>query len=1244
MSHLRNWLLIVTIFSPFPTYAQSYIQDWLVLGSFPHPDRDLRLKTDYLVSEAGVTPQLAAPCAGKYWLAAHPADPVLDLAKADLPFKEKENAVAYAAAWIQSPIAQSARLLCGSDDGLKAWLNGEEVLNKDRYQGLRMDSDTAFVQLVAGWNKLLCKVSNGGANWKLCARLIDADSLSYSISPPLFAPDVETAPFLVYEWHVSQFAIDSLGQTWVDSEFLFLARRRTAPLTIKIPDRQGIPKALVTFAATEAGAIRRAQIRIPLPAMVTGKAMNWSVEETSKPYPFVIAPAPAFHLLQKWFQPWSLAGWTNTDSGIEKSFIVPGVLAGLPLFLQVNIDSSWGNVRADGNMLTPRFSGDSGDLLFTARANSGDAHRFCVQIVRGPSALIESKLVLHHSLIENYIFSKQFAQPLFADSFDAPENTDSLLVEALAHGHVDNAVSILRDVMPLFEKKDSQLKQYQVSLLGNAHIDLMWLWRYPETIEVIKNTFASALRLMDLYPDFRFTHGQAQSYAWLEERAPDLFEQVKARVKEGRWEIIGGTWSQPDNNMPAGESLVRQYLYGKSYFKEKFGFDVTVGFMPDTFGHPASLPQILAKCGIRSYIFFRPLEKEKLFYWQSQDGSTVLAYRPPEFYNSNVSAEIGRLPLQTEKQFGIRNTLRCYGVGDHGGGPTERDVRLAKQLDQTTGYPTVQFCSSHDYFDRIRPMTTRLDTVRDELNFVYDGCWTSQAMTKWYNRRMEAYLAMAETFSVFAREFGIAYPQNELTEAWRGVLLNQFHDIFDGSGIGEIYPDVRAIYARSDTLAQRVLRRAAGAIAEKVDTRSQHPDLHPLLVFNNLNWPRQEPVTIDLAAKPEQCLQFFDLNGQRLSSFRQADGTFTVIPPPVPSFGYTTIFYKIAAPEQTRPSQRNLILQNRFLRVEVDYRSGHVISIYDRRLAQELLYGHANLLQLQEDKNNSMTAWTIRLQGERVTLNKPVSTRIIESNALRKIMRVSYMYGPSRLEQDIILYADLPRVDFTLRVDWHHRDTMLKIAFPLNIKGDAVFDIPFGHIQRPQTGREVVSQKWVDISNAHYGVTLLNDCKYGFDVQDRMLRMSALRSPHDPDPKADEGSHEMHYALYSHAGDWRQGDVHRQAMSYNTPMYVLAANSHEGPLAPAHSFFNVESQSLLVTACKKREEDDAIILRMQETSGTAVRARIDCSQEIVGLQEVNMMEEKIIDLPAAGPNLSLRLLPYEVRSLALYTKKRPESQ
>ncbi len=665
---------------------------------------------------------------------------------------------------------------------------------------------------------------------------------------------------------------------------------------------------------------------------------------------------------------------------------------------------------------------------------------------------------------------------------------------------------------------------------------------------------------------------RAQSLARLQEQAPDLFERTRACIQESDRPLIGGSWSRHVDHLASGEALVRQYLYGKGYFRENFGVEVTRGCVEGAATLPPSLPQILRKCGLAEYIMFQPQEKESLFCWQSPDGSTVQVYRLPTPPDSGIS---------------------------------------------------------HDMLARMRTMAARPDTVRGELCQTMAAVGATAAISKRPSGPLEPLLAMAETFSVFARRCSGVYPQQELSEAWREFLPLQALE--HSCGTEQEQTAAQTMHTRSDTLAQRVLRRALRTIGRQADTRPPRPDLLPLLLFNHLNWPRQEPVTINLPAAPEQDLRFFDLAGKPLSCVRQADGSCLVMPPPVPAFGYTTIFYKIAAPERTNPSQRNLILQNRFLRVEVDYRTGHVVSIYDRRLAQELLYGRGNLLQLQQDRNDA------------ITLNKPVSTRIMESNPLRKVMRVHYADGPSRFEQEIILYADLARVDFALRADWRHRNTTLKIAFPVNVNGRTVSDIPFGHSLQPPTGAEVVLQKWLDVSNSRYGVTLLSDRPCGFTVRENQLSLNALRSPQDRAPATYEGEYEMRYALYGHNGDWRQGASPRQAASYQAPLYAWPAEVHPGPLAAEHSFIKMDGQDVLIAACKKSEQDDAIVLRLQELYGGDNRVQIKVSEEMAGLLEMNMVEEKIRELPAAGMDLSLRMLPYEVRTLALYMKKGPNS-
>lgn len=1230
-----RYAALFLICSVLESSAQDYIHDWLVLGAFHNPDRATLLSTDYLSGEERIEPVLAAPCANEFWVHGHHDGPALDLRQTTLAFAQPENAVAYVATWVYSARQQPARFLCGSDDGLSVWLNGVRVLQRERFGSLTVDSDTARLTLQQGWNKLLLKVSNGSGQWQVCGRFMDAEEIVVNHHPDHLAAGADAAPFVVYRFKISDgFLLDDHDSAMAAMELLLVAKRQTAPTTVSIAGSDEQTASPLLVPARTAGSLVKLEVRIPLELLCSQRRAFTLRLRESESETEIFAPAPlAIELLKNWFQPWRWEGWHQNKGSFTRTWLGLKMINGCQAHVMVDIGEAWGHVRADGVVLKPRFSRDSGDLLFDQGGNQ--THRLEIGIDEGTARLVASKLVLHHRAIEAYLHSKEFYRSTSGSRQILEQKIDEPLWQALCNGRADQAEEILTEAKPLIEEAGKRLQNYRVDLLGNAHIDLMWLWRYPETIEVIKNTFNSALRLMEKYPDFKFAHGQAQSYVWMEEREPQLFAKIQDRVREGRWEILGGTWSQPDNNMPSGESLVRQYLYGKNYFREKFGVDVAVGFMPDTFGHPASLPQILKKCGIRDYIFFRPFEGEKLFYWQAMDGSTVLAYRPPDWYNSDITPEIGQLPLVTEKNFNVNASLRCYGVGDHGGGPTERDVQLARQLDATIGYPRITFSNSRDYFDRIRPQTAALDTVADELNFVFEGCWTSQAMTKKYNRKLEALLPAAETFSVFAQQFGARYPQQELAKAWQCLLLNQFHDIFDGSGIAAIYPDVRKIYGQSDSLGQVVLQRSLHTLAQQASGQPPQAGLESLLLFNHLNYSRREPITLPPNPAWSNGARFYDQQGVELAATVENDGSVALLTPETPAFGYTTIYFRTAALKKSPPSQRNLILQNRFLRVEVDYKTGHVVSIYDRRLTRELLRGRGNLLQLQADDNVKMTAWYIKLKGEPITLNQPIATRIIEANALRKIMRVVYQSGPSRFEQDIILYNDLARVDFCLRVDWQHRDTMLKVAFPFNVQGQARFDIPFGQIVREQTGQEVVAQKWVDISNDQYGLALLNDCKYGFDVKAGVVRMSALRAPHDPDSTADKGRHEMRYALYSHDGDWRQGRVVAAANSFNAPIWPVATELPASGLGPSHSFLTVDGKDILVSACKKAEKDDAVILRMQEISGQRSPVVVDFSNRRY-MVEVDMMEEKIRELPiGAGPQ-TMQLLPYEVRTVAVY--------
>jgi alpha-mannosidase len=412
-----------------------------------------------------------------------------------------------------------------------------------------------------------------------------------------------------------------------------------------------------------------------------------------------------------------------------------------------------------------------------------------------------------------------------------------------------------------------------------------------------------------------------------------------------------------------------------------------------------------------------------------------------------------------------------------------------------------------------------------------------------------------------------------------------------------------------------------------------------MVVYNPLNILRTDPIEIGFDILGSTSVRFFDGHGKILKSAKTGENRWIVSPPSVPGVGYKTLFYSIEKSQKEKRPDSDFGLENRFLRVSVDPKSGLVSSIFDKTMEREILKQPGNVLSLQNDNSGSMTAWNVKCDGPVVTLDRPSRVFVVESNALRKVIRAVHSAGPSTFEQDIVLYADQPRVDFVIRADWHHRDTMLKVAFPLAVEGEATFETPYGHIVRDQTGKEVVSQKWVDVSDSVWGVSLLNDSKYGFDVSDNVLRMSVLRSPHDPDPKADEGMHEIQYALFLHAGDWRQGGTVQAAWMYNTPMQAFPAEVHEGLLGAEGTFLFVDSDHVILSACKKAENSDRMVLRLFEAEGRPGDVKIGFDRPVVRVMETDMMEENEKDLGQSGPNIIIPIHANEVKTLVLEFQK-----
>ena len=1270
MNRLRMivvWAAFVAAAAPSWIRSESSIRDWLVLGEFEVEEKSSALDFDFLNGEALVSPRAGNRTGGRFWFRVRSDASVLDFLRTDIPFSKRENTVAYSAFFVYSPKTQPAVLLCGSDDGIAVWLNRQRIHRNDADRSCTPDEDKVEIRLAEGWNTFLFKVRNGVGGWGVSARIVDAESIAFSAENPFPSVDVPESPYDVFAPITGlEFGIDVMNRSYL---------RLLVPVVRTFAESVGGTELALAGSETDLqtgfrladlspGETVLAEVLVPaafaLEQTINGKSWTVVFQEGTRRFSIQAQPLIRLDVLELFFEPWILSDWKEIREGnvavFERILSVPALFSGLRVSAMADIGRAWGSFSANGRILVPRFSRDSGDRTITAgpsRPKSRIVLRVAIDglhdatadavidtaVHKEKAAVEASCLVVHHDPIESYVSGVRYSDVLFGEDFPSDPALETNLLRLILEGNTDRAAALLEEPLARLGRRTAEMKRYTVSLFGNAHIDMAWLWRYPETIEVVRSTFASALDNLDRYPGFRFCHGQAQSYFWMEELHPDLFRRIQAAVNSGRWEIVGGSWCQPDDNMASGESLVRQYLYGKKYFKEKFNKDVRIGWMPDTFGHAASLPQILSKCGIDAFVFFRPWEEERIFRWQSADGSEVLGMRPPAWYNNTVSADIGKLPLATEKKFGISNTLYCFGVGDHGGGPTARDIETAIKLDRTPGFPNIRFADVHGYFRDLEPYRAGLEIFQGEINFVFEGCWTSQAMVKAFNRRLEAKLPTTETFSMFAGRMGLPCSQGDLLRAWRLVMFNQFHDIFDGSGIGEIYPDARHFYETADSLAGSVLDQSLGVLSRAVDTRPPKRGLRPMVVFNPLNALRTDPLEIGLDVLGSASVRFFDGQGKILKSAKTGENRWIVSPPPIPGVGYKTLFYSFDKPQKEKRPDSNLKLENRFLKVTVDPKSGLVSSIFDKTMEREILKQPGNVLSLQNDNSGSMTAWVVKLDGSKEILDRPSSLSVVESNAMRKVVRVVFRAEPSIFEQDIVLYADQPRIDFVIRADWHHRDTMLKVAFPLAVAGEATFETPYGHIIRDQTGKEVVSQKWVDVSDSVWGVSLLNDSKYGFDVWDNVLRMSLLRSPHDPDSKADEGMHEIRYALFPHAGDWKQGGTVQAAWMYNTPMQAFPAEVHEGLLGAEGMFLFVDSDHVILSACKKAEDSDRMVLRLFEAEGRSGEVKIGFDRPVVRAMETDMMEEDEKDLGQSGSSIIVPIHANEVKTLVLEFQK-----
>jgi alpha-mannosidase len=761
-------------------------------------------------------------------------------------------------------------------------------------------------------------------------------------------------------------------------------------------------------------------------------------------------------------------------------------------------------------------------------------------------------------------------------------------------------------------------------MIGNAHIDPVWLWRWQEGCHEVLATFRSALDRLSEDLDFLFVSSSAAFYAWVEQIEPAMFEEIRARVREGRWEIVGGWWIQPDCNIPGGESFVRQGLYGQRYFREKFGTVARVGYNVDSFGHHGMLPQILRRSGLDAYVFMRPGPQEKglparLFWWEADDGSRVLAYRLPFEYctwGRELDLHVRRCAAELREPL---DELMCfYGVGNHGGGPTIENLRSIRRLAADPTVPTLVFGTPDRFFDAIRARDLPLPTVHDELQHHASGCYAAHSAIKYWNRRAEWALLTAEKWAaIAARTAGLPYPTAEFARAWQGVLFNQFHDILAGTSIESAYADARNLHGEALAIADRALNAATLALSWRMAI-PQEEGSTPIIVFNPHAWPVGIKVETEFARLTDDYGLVDDAGRavpwQRAQSESVTNGRGRIaFVADLPALGYRV--YRVQPVAAAQPPAPILAtdtsLENEYLRLAFDPDTGYLTSLYDKRHEAEALIRPGAVPVVLRDESDTWSHNIFSFRDE-IGRFRATNVRLVAHGPVESTIRVISEYGASRLVQDFSLRPGSAIVEVAATIDWHERFRALKLRFPINVHFHRVTsEIPYGSIERVADGKEEPGGGWLDISgsgrqtNTLYGVSLLNDGKYSYDVDVRDIGLTILRSPiyahHDPTvPQPDteytfidQGIQRLRYALYPHAGGWEGAGTIRRAAELNAPPIVVVATGHPHGTLPLHeNFASATPDTIAITALKEAEDGDALIVRAYESARTATRATI----------------------------------------------------
>ncbi|MBQ2774519.1 MAG: alpha-mannosidase [Clostridia bacterium] len=975
-------------------------------------------------------------------------------------------------------------------------------------------------------------------------------------------------------------------------------------------------------------------------------------------------------------------GYPECYAWFRHSFKIPERFAGKPVLYEVmpSAQGPWRQVNPQlifyfNGKLTQGGDSNHREVRLLECANGGEEFDCCINAhtdaweFKGPVRM-RARLVVIDDLVKRLIFDLK--TPLLVASRYTVDDIPRIdIVKALTDAvnlidfnttDYDKFAASANAAIELLEKEiySKEAMDAMACCIGHTHIDVAWLWRLRQTREKAGRSFATVLKLMEEYPEYKFMSSQAQLYDFVKQDYPEVYEGIKKMVAAGRWEVEGSMWVESDTNVTSGESLVRQFLIGKRFFKDEFGVDNKIMWLPDVFGYSAALPQIMKKAGIDYFMTTKISWNEfnkvpyDTFMWKGIDGTEILSHFSPSTdctdesdrwqttYNAYLSPPeiMGGWQRYSQKDLN-REYLCTFGHGDGGGGPTRDMLEYGRRMEKgIPGCPKIKQEFSIDFYRDLEKDvigSRRLPKWAGELYLEFHrGTLTSQSRNKRYNRKSELLYHDIETLCAIADHRGLAeYPKEQINEGWKIILLNQFHDIIPGSSIKEVYDDSKEQYDKlleeGRALAGETVKKIAGSIADNANS---------LIVFNTYGAKRSDVVITDMPVSDS--FSILDADGSKLAWQRTADGKLAFFAKDVPAKGFKVFRIADGAKPTDEPIKvENLRVENRFFSVAFD-KDMNISSLLHKESGRTVApEGEVlNKLIAYTDQPFNHEAWDIKAYFDQqyTEINDVSGIEVVENGPVRAVIKVTRKFLASTIEQNFIFYADLDRIDIDYKVDWKEKNILLKADFPVDVNAtSATYDIQFGNYRRSTTRNtlwdfaqfEVSGHKWVDLSDNGFGLSVLNDCKYGHDIKDGHIRTSLLRCANNPNWAQDREMHYFTYALYPHAGTVENSNVVNHGYSLNLPLYCAKSTADHG----SYSFVSADKDNIIIETVKRAEDSNDIVIRAYETWNKKTACSYKFAEAPKSVYICNLLEENEEEVPVNGDEINLEFKPFEIKTI-----------